>query len=570
MADAYIYETSMRSSSEDEYFSEKTWSYQQDTNNGLNGQQIRFDLSGFRSSDKFTAPKEAVIIIPLVMAMSASAAFSGGFQNADYVQILKCGFHQLIQSMSVQVDGKELLQITQNLNQYVSFKMMTESDLNAVKNTTTNFYPDTSDSWVYTGITSSSAGGNGLSNNVVNPIPPATWAGYAATQDLGSSSYYNDGLLMRTKETIRTGSTSKWASLKSASQFQLELKNYSAVSGTAGAASEYVAQYITAVIRLSDVCDLFNKLPLIRGFNSVLLINLNTGSVQINKNATATMVLGGSTPSASNAAASLAIANNGTCPFMVSSVASSWGVATAASTGVFNFGIYYGSVRPTQFDQSTKSIPAHQLNAARIYCPLYQPKPEYAIQYITENKRKVVQYDDIQFFTVQNIGASSNFNVQLASSLTNMKKVVIIPQIAAATLGIREDQSCFDSCGHSTSPLSIYNFNIQLSNKNVFQQNILYGFEQFVEETRGTNAINGALLNSLSSGLISKSDWEAGLYKFYVVDLSKRMKDDISGKSLSVLGSNNNLLAMDLHIFVVQEKTCVIDVETGLVESVSV
>ncbi len=67
---------------------------------------------------------------------------------------------------------------------------------------------------------------------------------------------------------------------------------------------------------------------------------------------------------------------------------------------------------------------------------MYSPKPEYAIQYITENKRKVVQYDDIQFFTVQNIGSGSNFNTQLASSLTNMKKVVIVPQLAAAYLGI--------------------------------------------------------------------------------------------------------------------------------------
>ncbi len=193
MADAYIFETSMRSSSEDEYFSEKTWSYQQDTNNGLNGQQIRFDLSGFRSSDKFTAPKEAIIVIPVVMAMTVNGTtgITAGFPSCDYAQILKCGNHQLIQSMSVSIDGKESVQITQNLNQYVSFKMMTESDLNAVKNTTTNFYPDTSDSWLYSAIGTGTASGNGLSNNVVSYVPPASFNGLAATPDVGASSYYN-------------------------------------------------------------------------------------------------------------------------------------------------------------------------------------------------------------------------------------------------------------------------------------------------------------------------------------------------------------------------------------------
>ncbi len=215
---------------------------------------------------------------------------------------------------------------------------------------------------------------------------------------------------------MRVASASKWNSLKSKTQFQNELKNYSSYGGTVNTTSEYIAQYLTAIIRLSDVCDLFNKLPMVRGFNSVLLINLNTGSVQITKSASTTMCLGANTtPSASTAAASIAIANNGSCPFIVPSLGTSWQTATAASLGTFNFGLYYSSVRPTQFDQSTKSIPAHALNSARIYAPMYSPKPEYAIQYITENKRKVVQYDDIQFFTVQNIGSGSNFNIQLAS-----------------------------------------------------------------------------------------------------------------------------------------------------------
>ncbi len=85
--------------------------------------------------------------------------------------------------------------------------------------------------------------------------------------------------------------------------------------------------------------------------------------------------------------------------------------------------------------------------------------------------------------------------------------------------------------------------------------------------TSPLKAINGGLVDGLTSGLVDMNAWE-NIYKYYTVNLARRLKDDVLGKSISVLGNNNNKLAMDLHCFIEVEKTLIIDVETGVVDAI--
>ncbi len=207
------------------------------------------------------------------------------------------------------------------------------------------------------------------------------------------------------------------------------------------------------------------------------------------------------------------------------------------------------------------------LACARLYIPTYELVPEAAISLLTEHKKRVVEYKDVNYFTIQNVQPGANVNQQLASNLTNMKGVVVIPQLAQSFLGVRADQSPFDSNPATSSPLSLYNFNISLSNKNVYQANQLYSFESLMYELKGCNAINGGLTNAITSGLLSKTDFE-NAYHYYYVNLERRLKDDMSGKSISVLCTNNNRVPIDLVCFVVVKKTMIIDIETGQIESI--
>jgi hypothetical protein len=57
-------------------------------------------------------------------------------------------------------------------------------------------------------------------------------------------------------------------------------------------------------------------------------------------------------------------------------------------------------------------------------------------------------------------------------------------------------------------------------------------FEQFLEETRPSNNINGGLYDGLSCGLIGLLEWSNN-YRYYVVDLSRRLPEQ-SGVPLSL------------------------------------
>jgi hypothetical protein len=105
---------------------------------------------------------------------------------------------------------------------------------------------------------------------------------------------------------------------------------------------------------------------------------------------------------------------------------------------------------------------------------------------------------------------------------------------------------------------------VLVSGQNIYQSNYTYGFEEWLQEVRGSNAINGGISLGLSSGLLSQNDWENG-YRFIYVDLSRRISqpnDDIS-RSLQVIFTNSASTAMDYYFIIGYEKSITISTSTG-------
>ena len=78
----------------------------------------------------------------------------------------------------------------------------------------------------------------------------------------------------------------------------------------------------------------------------------------------------------------------------------------------------------------------------------------------------------------------------------------------------------------------------------------MYGFEEFLQEVRGSNAINGGLPLGLSNGLLSQNDWE-NAYRYCYIDLSRRISqsnDDIA-RSIQVSFTNAAAYVTD-YIFI--------------------
>jgi hypothetical protein len=313
---------------------------------------------------------------------------------------------------------------------------------------------------------------------------------------------------------------------------------------------------IVAIIRLKDLSDWFDKLPLVKGAFMRLTLNYNSFSAAV------TTVKAGLTLNTT----SYTQLNGRTCPVMLSSAAAlnpltgfvenSDGTVLTVSCGVV--------VAPTN------SIGKAQINNCRLYVPAYSLNSIYESELISVKPYREVKYLDIYNYNFSKIGAGNTFNQILTNGIVNPKYVVIIPQLNSSASGLTAArspcQSLTDSSPATTAPLAaIGQFQVQVSGQNMFQQNFQYDFEEFFNEVSAINAINGGLSTGLTSGLLGHYEWDNG-YRYYVCDISRRLPiEDSVPKSVVVQGINNTSKDMDYFCFIAFERKVTIDMRTGAI-----
>lgn len=227
-----------------------------------------------------------------------------------------------------------------------------------------------------------------------------------------------------------------------------------------------------------------------------------------------------------------------------------------------------------------------RLNCA-VYAPIIDMEPALTNDYIVSQKNSAVYYRDVLAYSYPGVKSNGLMNYQVANGVVNMKRLIIIPfyhdDTNLATPGPAsadaadhnvygyanmssipfEPASPFGSAPATCAPQnSLTNFNVLISNMNVFQRNIDYSFENFIEEIAPANCINGGLDFGLQSGLIDYHAWMQN-YRYYVVDLSRRLAGDNTPKSLTVIGTNSSKLTVDYYFFVEYERHLSLDVESG-------
>ena len=568
MADQYQFETSSMSQMEDEPFRSKQFSYVNDMNQGnYASNQVVFDLSSFYNQQKFIAPNEMFLVVPIVSVLSTDVENGlrydigddeeegGTVASQDYSLGYKSGYYNIISSMQVDYDGKTVQQLTPNLNYYVNFKMNSSMSMSTVDTlgSTLGIYPDTTTAWSYNDAEIDSYG-NGIRNNEIDQ------AGVLFVSEAYWGEPSNKGALKRRLSTSFS-SALRGSRIKATGNNTQELTNYTAHT------DNYQAYYTTMIIRLRDVSDFFAKMPMTKGFYARLTINLNLGSFAIDTpDNNPNWVLQGTNINFPN----------GTCPLTIRpSTTSQYNTALRQIVG----GIYCRSVTSSLgvLNQSRLGVPDHTMTSCRIYAPNIDLQPARALSYIQENRSKYVEWDDIYAAQVTNISPSTTFNYNITNSLPGIQAIVIIPFIASAVNGLMRDNSCTSSFSPCRSPfatepsttsplLSLTNFNVQLAGENVLSININYNFEEFIQQLLPANSINGGQGSlGLSSGLIDQLGFQ-NIHRYYYVDLSRRAKDDVGNKGITIMGTNNNLLAIDLFCFVIHKKSASLDVETGKLE----
>ena len=99
------------------------------------GRIVNFDMSTLGTNGKYSCWGEIILAIPLVMKFEGSAALlSSTFENA-FASSLKNGYHQLIDSVKVQISNNEVVnsqQLTNLKTHYDIVSTWTDNDVKTI------------------------------------------------------------------------------------------------------------------------------------------------------------------------------------------------------------------------------------------------------------------------------------------------------------------------------------------------------------------------------------------------------------------------------------------------------
>ena len=636
MADQVVLEQSLESQIVDEPFVSRQSVYVIDSNNGSYNGQIQIDTSSLSNSGRWVSYSEGVLQIPLVVTMQALPAgdTSGGYATAslnaqsnliqalrkEFAVGLKAGHFHLIHSLSVEYNNTNVVQLTPYLNHFVSYKLLTSLDDADLRKwgDAIGFFPDSAMSHDYIQSTTAdpagatagfSPSGWGSVNNKHIPAANAV-CDYLTNKQRNVA---NDGFQKRLLSTGASGKTGKLTTTDVLGSDKFQARNF---YQQATSDNNTDVWYVMAQIRLKDVADFFDKLPLTRGAYLRLLINTNTSShtfsygvyggaaeltAQMNRAAQATQlnlrsttITGGSTPimitsadgidrtGVNTGTSNFSTVNGGTLqylPYHKDGVSRAqggafWGqsVPYTITTGTYAFNVTTSIGKATI---GTNTFQHQAFQQCRLYVPLYTMTNEEVSRYLSLQPTKTVVYRDIFQYQVD-VSDGATFNTLLTNGISNPKSLVVIPYIASSANKTGIDggalvnatpvwQSPFSSEPGTTSPyVTLSDYNVQLAGVNVYTSNYRYDFETFRNELSRINAINGGLVDGLTSGLIGYEDFLINK-RYYVTDLSRRIKaEDAVPKSIMISGKNDSKVAITLMIFLEFERQISIGLDSGL------
>ncbi len=586
MSDSLVYELASTSDVEEKPFVHRDWLYCNDSNQGSYASgQVIISTETLSNSGKFIDYSQGYLKVPLIVVLTASTITTANGNTApvdfttvkgEYLSALKNGHWNLIHSMNVEYNNGPVIQQSNYTNVYASYKAHTSfsnSDLITL-GPTLGYYPDTENSWVFTENTATSCGSGSCNNNnagnttaLFNPA-----LGALANQVLAG----NAGMMNRQQNSHYViGAGTGVAGLDGGSGFIASMNSLLTVQqDRVVPTTTSVSMYITATIRLKDIANLFEKMPMVRGATFKFTINTNQASFQVAKSSATnqynTTLLTANSSVLSFAPGSLSIPGGGSNPLMIASCMGSG--ATSGSAGVVlvtdatHSSLISASVNIVQVNSAyhTGMGIAKQSLPVRLYAPAYTMNPLRMEEYLSQGQRRV-SYTDIFAYQMYN-QPNGPFNQIITNGIANLQKVIIVPFFSSVSNGgFNTLVSPFSSEPSTTSPVvgALTELNVKIGGVNVLQQNIKYGWEAFMQECYGINAINGGITTGLNSGLINQRMWMNN-YQYYVFDVSRRLKEeDRVTKSVELYGNINSLVSLDFFIFLELEREIVIDLSTG-------
>ena len=568
MSDENSYYSSQTEDRNEFIFSNVQMNYVTDSNNQSYPQgSVVFDLSTLSNSGKYIDFQNSYVAIPLVMNCNLTTTKTApNFENT-FMASLKNGYHQLVNSMSVECSNMQTVNLTSMSNLDINFRLLTTSSLEDERNflPSIGFHKDTAESIYYTDA--EGMDGLGECNNKIRSSAFTSVGGWGAS--LWDA---NRGRLERQINTsfdpVNGRGGSAGTKLTTAAVMNESAKNH-VIHSSGG---KDITYYILATLPLKILHDFFKKLHLTKGMYMRLVLNLNA-------QCSSTVVLAPNAVKNANIdyKSFNTISLNNVFPCMLSPTATTNGFNADGITGVkLTLGI------GKSFDTTT-SFAHPAMTSCRFYARVCEMTPQAEELYLSAVPSKRILYNDILSFSSLSQAAGTTVSQILTNGISRPRYLLIIPQMAGtingsarasllssfvaglpSALGSPMNSPFSSSPGTTGFQACISNLNVLVSGQTIYQQNYQYSFEEFLNEVRGCNSLNGGIPLALSSGLLSQTEWDNG-YRVCVVDLSRRISqsNDDTSRSIQVSFKNAAAYACDYNFILAYQKEVQISTSTG-------
>lgn len=565
LADQFLYQSSLKSDPSLKVSSRKRVPYVIDLNQGSyqNG-IITIDATAqLNGAEGFASLRDAYITLPFKVSMKNTHATQAMLTPANRFCVgLKCGNWNVIDSLSLELNGKSILSMSDYKLFWNNLRAQTEfsPDYLDKHGPECYLYPDAAQSILYTAGTSTS--GDGYSNNVV-----MNGTSFGTTASPSGLLIQNDGFanrLLNNPPTVNSDYTGTWPAYGNAAA-SVTVNNQTSrgafVAGAATAGSLMGSWIYMLKIKLTDLHPIFKELDLMANPQIRMRFRVNQGYSIVANDASKNMTLTSTT-----------LSSGQTCPVMVASAATSNPMATVLPAAAGQFTVAWGAV--TNYVEPTVDGTYMPFTTARLYVPFVDLENPQAI---ISKPLKTIRYNDVYaqyFYQRAGIGKQSTqfnttFDLQLSASIKNAKYVAVLPFAEAtsnfASAGVQQWQSPFDSAPWTLAPgASIRNFNVRIGSQQVFDVSYDYDFHAFCNEFAKLGAINGDLTPELTNGLIDFQTWSLA-NRVLIADVSRLTEKEVP-QSIQIMGTNAGCQGLNLIVLVISENELTYNRLTGEVD----
>ena len=563
MDDTIVYELSAKSEGDPCVFIKKDWiSILDNQNQNYQGNQCVIDTSQLSNSNKYMNYREAYLTVPLMINLTSSTS-TGSFSpataatSADYAIGLKNWYGSIIHSFTLDLAGTTVIQQTPYLGLWNNFKLLTTLSYNDIltQGAVIGFYPDNAKGFAFN--STASLNGIGASNNnnaLTAPIVSGAFNSYDNS---------NSGFLLRQQAWnfdlagLTAPNSDAYSTLTDSAKLSQLWKSYIfKKQNSTGTAAGIWQVAITGIIYLKHIHTFFEKIPLIKGIFMKLTLNLNQSSVNFGCDSSGNFTL----PTVNSPL-------GGVSPILIASkTGSSGGSECFIADNNYIASVNVGKTCINSIQTTLGAAGSPFGGSIILNVPAYTFNPVIEQSYLQNPIKKIVFSDLYQYQITGTINESSVFNNLITNGIQNLKSVLVIPFFqSSANGGIAPFLSPFDTAGGgTTSPLCLLtNFNCQISGQNAIYNTEKYSYEQFCNQLKGVNAVNGGQTDGLTSGLIGLTEFE-NQYCYYYVDVHRMLpvEQDVP-KALNIIGQNTSLKAIDLFVFAEYECACSVNIILG-------